>query len=50
MSLKKQNKLTKLRKINTVDPERNKAVAMNMCGCSCSTNEHIFNNVREVLM
>ena len=36
MNLKKQNKSTKFRKINTVDPKRNKAITMGNCNCYCT--------------
>ncbi|MDR0286717.1 MAG: hypothetical protein LBI03_03280 [Clostridiales bacterium] len=35
MKLKKQNGLTKLKKINVVDPEKNTAKTMAACRCNC---------------
>jgi len=35
MEMKKQNRLTKLKKINIVDPEKNTAKTMAACYCNC---------------
>ncbi|MDR0286716.1 MAG: hypothetical protein LBI03_03275 [Clostridiales bacterium] len=42
MELKKQNGLTKLKKISIVDPEKNTAVTM-YCYCNCSCNCQDYN-------
>jgi len=45
MDLKKRNELTKLKKINTVDSDKNSAMPMCYCHCSCycSPGEHEHN-------
>jgi len=44
MELKKQNRLTKLKKINIVDSEKNTAKTMGWCPCTCFCLQETFNS------
>jgi hypothetical protein len=44
MEPKKQNELTKLKKINVVDPEQNTAITMATCMCSCNCQNYNADN------